>query len=182
MVVKKGQNCVHVVIECPQVWKKPLQLLYSTLVSTQAPFFVEKTMSYVIIGNDRICPFFDKKKSKKCLLCQIDFLIICNFFVLTISWSGTKQRFCFSEIYYFKNPSGIPDLSLVHIMASGNFICLEYIKNHSKLRPGTVFLWNWLKPNLLKIHYLASFMDHCPCLITIDEHRKSHCSSRTTSI
>ena len=26
--------------------------------------FVEKMMSYVILGNDRICPFFDKKRPK----------------------------------------------------------------------------------------------------------------------
>ena len=32
--------------------------------------FVEKTMSYVILGNDRICPFFDKKKDQKILWCQ----------------------------------------------------------------------------------------------------------------
>ena len=27
--------------------------------------FCGKKMSYVILGNDRICPFFDKKKTKK---------------------------------------------------------------------------------------------------------------------
>ena len=37
-------------------------------------------MSYVILGNDSICCFFDNKKTKKILWCQIDFLIICNFF------------------------------------------------------------------------------------------------------
>ncbi len=37
-------------------------------------------MSYVILGNDSICRFFDNKKTKKNLWCQIDFLIICNFF------------------------------------------------------------------------------------------------------
>ena len=55
-------------------------------------FFAEKMMSYVILGNDRLCLFFDKKKYQKFLWFQIDFLIICNFF-----WSGVKQRFCFRE-------------------------------------------------------------------------------------
>ena len=30
--------------------------------------FCEKTMSYVIIGNDRICPFFDKKRPKNIMM------------------------------------------------------------------------------------------------------------------
>ena len=51
-----------------EVWRKPLQLLYSTLVCTQVVYnFVEKTMSYVILGNDSICCFFDNKKTKKYL-------------------------------------------------------------------------------------------------------------------
>ena len=62
-----------------EVWTKPLQLLYSTLVCTLAPFFVEKTMSYVILEDDRLCRFLTKKAQKN-LRCQIDFLIICNFF------------------------------------------------------------------------------------------------------
>ena len=71
--------------------------------------------------------FFTKKNTNKILLCQINFLIICNlFFVLTIYWSGDKQRFCFSEIYWF-NQSGIPYLSIVHIMASRNYIRLHPI-------------------------------------------------------
>ena len=37
------------------------------------------------------------KKTKIILWCQIDFLIIYNFFVLTIFWSGANQRFCFRE-------------------------------------------------------------------------------------
>mgnify|MGYP006864198141 CR=1 FL=1 len=45
------------------------------------------------------------------------FLIIYNSF-----WLGAKQKFCFSEIYYLINQSGIPYLSIIHIMASGNFI------------------------------------------------------------
>ena len=30
------------------------------------------------------------------------------------------------SLYYFKNQSGIPDLSIVHIMASGNFISQRF--------------------------------------------------------
>ena len=40
---------------------------------------------------------FRQKKDQNFLWCQIDFLIIFNFFVLTIFWSAAKQRFCFRE-------------------------------------------------------------------------------------
>ena len=40
---------------------------------------------------------FWQKKDQEFLWCQIDFLIVCNFFVLTIFWSGAKQRICFRE-------------------------------------------------------------------------------------
>ena len=48
------------------------------------------------------------------------FLSFVSFFGLTIFWSGAKQRFYFREIYWFINQSGIPYLSIVHIMASVN--------------------------------------------------------------
>ena len=51
-------------------------LVYTEAVST----FVEKMMSYVMLLNERLWHFFYKKRPKKNLWCQIDFLIICNLF------------------------------------------------------------------------------------------------------
>ena len=68
--------------------------------------------------------FFYKKKTKKIYGAKLIFWSFATFVGLTIFWSGDKQRFCFREIYWFINQSGIPYLSIVHIMASRNFIRL----------------------------------------------------------
>ena len=69
---------------------------------------------------------FWQKKTKQFYDAKLIFWSFATFFGLIIFWSGAKQRFCYSEIYYFINQSGIPHLSIVHIMASGNFINQTY--------------------------------------------------------
>ena len=59
--------------------------------------FVEKTMSYVILGNNRLCRFLTRKKTKNCYDATLIFWSFATFFVLTIFWSGAKQRFCFRD-------------------------------------------------------------------------------------
>ena len=46
--------------------------------------FVETTMSYVILGNDRICRFFDKKRPKRFYDAKLIFWSFATFFALTI--------------------------------------------------------------------------------------------------
>ena len=60
-------------------------------------FFVEKTMPYVILGNDRLCRFLTRKKTKTFDDAKLIFWSFATFFVPTIFWSGAKQRFCFGE-------------------------------------------------------------------------------------
>ena len=67
----------------------PLWLLLRQYISN----FVEITMSYVILGNNRICSLFLTKKDQKSLWCQIDFLIICNFF-----WSNHLMIWCQTKV------------------------------------------------------------------------------------
>ena len=57
---------------------------------------MEKNMSYVILGNERLCCFLTKK-TKKIYDAKLIFWSFGTFFVLTIFWSGAKQRFCFRE-------------------------------------------------------------------------------------
>jgi hypothetical protein len=67
-------------------------------------------------------PYLTKLRPKKFYDAKLIFWSFATFFSLTIFWSHAKQRFCFSEIYYFINQRGIAYLSIVHMMASGNFI------------------------------------------------------------
>ena len=57
--------------------------------------------------------FLTIKRLKKFYDAKLIFWSFATFFGLTIFWSGAKQRFCFSEIYYFINQSGIPYLSII---------------------------------------------------------------------
>ena len=86
---------------------------HSGCVLKEVSNFVEKMMSYVILGNDRICRFFDKKRPKIFYDAKLIFWSFATFFGLTIFWSGAKQRFCFCEIYYFINHAEW-DTLLVH--------------------------------------------------------------------
>ena len=52
-------------------------------------FFVEKMMSYVILGNDRIWPFFDKK-TQKYYGAKLIFSLFATFFGLIFFRSGAK--------------------------------------------------------------------------------------------
>ena len=81
---------------CQEVWRKPLKLLYSTLVCTQAPFFGEKMMSYVMVVKNhrqKFISFFLQKTDRKIFWYQIDFQTICNFFWSNHFRSGVKQKF-----------------------------------------------------------------------------------------
>ena len=57
-------------------------------------------MSYVILGNDR------QKKAKIFYDAKLIFWSFATFFVLTIFWSGAKQRFCFRESISVLNQNG----------------------------------------------------------------------------
>jgi len=79
---KSGENCYSFFIP---LW-----------FALKQSFFVKNhtTRDFAFVGDN---PFAYMKKTKKFLWCQIDFLDIFNFFVLTIFWLGAKQRFCFRE-------------------------------------------------------------------------------------
>ena len=65
-VVIEGMACQ--LPSSQEVWRKLLQLLYSTLVSTQASFFCGKNMLYVIVGNNKLCCFSTKKRPKNFMM------------------------------------------------------------------------------------------------------------------
>ena len=85
-------------------------------------YFCRKNDVICYVIEQKVMSFVLQKRPQNFMLPNWFFLIICNLFWSTIFWSGAKQRFCFSEIYHFINQSGIPYLSIVHIMACGNFI------------------------------------------------------------
>ena len=45
--------------------KTVIASLFHSGLHSVSIYFVEKTMAYVILGNDSICRFFDNKKTKK---------------------------------------------------------------------------------------------------------------------
>ena len=77
--------------------KTGIESLFHSGLHSGTIFFVEKTMPYVILGNDRLCQFATKKKTKKIYDARLIFWSFATFFVLNIFWSGAKQRFCFRE-------------------------------------------------------------------------------------
>ena len=68
-----------------------LQLLYSILVCTQAPFFVEKMLSYVVLGNDRLCRFLTKK-TKTIYDAKLIFSPFATFFVPTVFFDQVPNK------------------------------------------------------------------------------------------
>ena len=66
-------------------------------VCTQAPIYCGKNDVICYFGGTQVMRFFDKKRPIFFMMSNWFFDHLQLFFVLTIFWSGAKQRFCFRE-------------------------------------------------------------------------------------
>ena len=97
--------------------RKPIHIFLNLVCTKAVSTFIEKwchKLCYVIFSTIK-----DKKKDYDAKLIFWSFGTI---FWLNHFLSGAKQRLCFSKIIKIDNQRGTPYLTIVHIMANGNFI------------------------------------------------------------
>ena len=77
--------------------KTVIASLFHSGLHSSSPFFVEKTTLHDLLPSWLIVRFFTWKRLKKIYDAKLIFWSFATFFVLTIFWSGAKQRFCFRQ-------------------------------------------------------------------------------------
>ena len=97
-------------------------------------------MSYIILGNNRLCRF-STKKGPKILWCRIDFLIICNFFLVQAFFDQVPNKGSAWSIHVRLGPKWKNPGSYIRVPNQGSWYWWR--KSHS--------LWIlWRAPNIYR--------------------------------